>query len=135
MRPISKRSGPSSRTGTGTFALILRVVARIPRGRVATYGQVARLAGMPDVPPRGGSDGRPVGRDIPWHRVINAQGGISPRGGGFDCGERQADRLLREGVRPSKGGRYDLGRYGWDGAKAGSATRSTSASRGSRRSN
>jgi methylated-DNA-protein-cysteine methyltransferase-like protein len=149
MRPISKRSGPSRRTGTGTFALILRVVARIPRGRVATYGQVARLAGMPgaaravgwalaalpDERPRGGSDGRPVGRDIPWHRVINAQGGISPRGGGFDCGERQADRLLREGVRASKGGRYDLVRYGWDGAKAGSATRSTSASRGSRRSN
>jgi methylated-DNA-protein-cysteine methyltransferase-like protein len=157
MRPTSKRSAPSRRrtagpragAESGTFALILRVVARIPRGRVATYGQVARLAGMPgaaravgwalaalpDERPRRGSDGRPVGRDIPWHRVINAQGGISPRGGGLDCGERQAGRLRREGVRPSKGGRYDLVRYGWDGARAESATRSTSASRLSRRSN
>jgi methylated-DNA-protein-cysteine methyltransferase-like protein len=149
MRPISKRSAPSRRAATGTFALILQVVARIPRGRVATYGQVARLAGMPgaaravgwalaalpDERPGGGSAGRRAGRDLPWHRVVNAQGGISPRGGGGDCGERQAGRLRREGVRPSKGGRYDLLRYRWDGARAEPATRSTWGARGSRRSN
>src|SRR5215471_12615077 len=131
MPPTSKRSARSS--PGGAFARVLRVVARIPRGRLATYGQVARLAGMP-----GGA--RTVGwalaalrdGDLPWHRVINAQGRISPRGGGLDCGERQASRLRREGVRPAKSGRYDLVRYGWDGAPARSATRSISGERSAR---
>jgi methylated-DNA-protein-cysteine methyltransferase-like protein len=134
MRPTSKRSAPSS----GTFALILAVVARIPRGRVATYGQVARLAGLPGAARAVGwalaalpDDGE---RDIPWHRVINAQGGISPRAGGLDCGAPQAVRLRREGVRPRSHGRYDLARYGWDGAAAKSAKGSIVPGR-SRRSN
>lgn len=123
MRRISKRSAPSSRTGT--FARILAVVARIPRGRVATYGQVARLAGMPGAARAVGWALAALPDDtLPWHRVINAQGGISPR----DGGERQGLRLRREGVRPGKSGRYDLVRYGWDGARA-------AGSRGPRRSN
>jgi len=59
---------------------ICNVVARIPAGRVATYGQVAQLAGL-------GGQARLVGyalyasdRPLPWHRVINARGAISPPG-------------------------------------------------------
>ena len=59
-------------------AAVLALVARIPRGRVATYGQLALLAGKP-------RSARAVGRvmrnadGVPWHRVVNSQGGISPR--------------------------------------------------------
>jgi methylated-DNA-protein-cysteine methyltransferase-like protein len=116
MRPISKRSEPSS-----TFARLLAVVARIPRGRVATYGQVARLAGLPGAARAVGWALAALPDDtIPWHRVINAQGGISPR----DGEERQGLRLRREGVRPGRTGRYDLDRYGWDGTPAKRSRRS-----------
>ncbi len=105
------------------YHAIWRVVARIPRGRVATYGQVARMAGLPGAARFAGwalaalPDGQRLhGRAIPWHRVINAQGRTSPRAGDSE-GEcrRQLSRLAREGVRPGKGGAIDWQRYGWDG--------------------
>ncbi len=97
------------------FARIYRVVAAIPRGRVATYGQVALLAGLP-------RRARLVGRalaslggesDLPWHRVINAQGRISPR----DAPPVEHIQLLMledEGVEVDARGRIDLGRYRWE---------------------
>ena len=108
----------------GAFAAIWRIVARIPRGRVATYGQVARMAGipgaartvgwalgaLPDDPGRG-----PV---VPWHRVINAAGRVSVRGPGDAACRRQIARLRREGIRPAVDGAIDLERYGWDGRAA-----------------
>jgi len=106
----------------GTFAAIWRVVARIPRGRVATYGQVARMAGFPGAARMVGwalgalpdeDDG--AGRAIPWHRVINAAGRVSPRGPARDACRRQIVRLRREGIRPGRNGAIDLERYGWDG--------------------
>jgi len=100
--------------GTMTrYERIWRVVRRIPRGRVATYGQVAALAGIP----RGA---RQVGyalhalRDgsgVPWHRVLNARGTVSLRSGGHDVTQRL--RLEREGVRFDAGGRMDLDRFRW----------------------
>lgn len=78
---------------------IWQVVAAIPRGHIATYGQVARLAGMP-------SHARYVGRTLsrlppgsrlPWHRVVNASRRISPRGDP-DAQMEQRRRLEREGV-------------------------------------
>jgi len=95
------------------YERIWRVVRRIPRGRVATYGQVAVLAGIP----RGA---RQVGyalhalRDgsgVPWHRVLNARGAVSLRSGGHDVTQRL--RLEREGVRFDSGGRTDLDRFRW----------------------
>jgi methylated-DNA-protein-cysteine methyltransferase-like protein len=112
-----------------TFQSIWRVVGRVPRGRVATYGQIARMAGLPGAARTVGwalgalPDGARVGgRAVPWHRVINAAGTISPRAsdaGGE--GGRQARRLRSEGVRVSRAGRIDLGRFGWDGAHAGAS--------------
>jgi methylated-DNA-protein-cysteine methyltransferase-like protein len=100
-------------------ARIHAVVRRIPRGRVATYGQVARLAGI-------GPHPRVVGyalaaltdaSDLPWHRVVNAQGRVSARG---TPGAEALQRALleREGVRFDVRGRIDLARRSW---KPGSA--------------
>lgn len=98
---------------SATYERIYRVVRRIPRGRVATYGQVARLAGLPGQP-------RLVGYalyaladdDVPWQRVINARGRVSPRGvGGAE--ELQRRLLEHEGVEFDLRGRVDLGRFGW----------------------
>ncbi|HEV8700203.1 MAG TPA: MGMT family protein [Candidatus Polarisedimenticolia bacterium] len=108
-----------------TFLRLWRVVARVPRGRVATYGQIARMAGLQ----RGARtvgwalraipDGARVqGRRVPWHRVINALGEISPRGGALGAEvRRQAAALRREGIAVSRSGRIDLGRYLWRGER------------------
>ena len=90
------------------------VIRRVPRGKVATYGQIARLAGFPGA-------ARQVGlalfvlqdtdTQLPWHRIINARGRISLP----EPGASEQRRLLEaEGVvfRPS--GIISLGLYGWD---------------------
>ena len=95
------------------YERIWRFVRRIPRGRVATYGQVAALAGNP----RGA---RQVGyalhaltdhSAVPWHRVLNVRGTISLRSEGAP--ETQRLRLEREGVRFDVAGRTDLTRFQW----------------------
>lgn len=103
----------------GRWESIYEVVRRIPRGRVATYGQVAGLAGL-------GGHARQVGYAlhvlpgeslVPWHRVINRRGEISLRpGGGSDVTQRLL--LDREGVRFDARGRVDLKLFGWKPARA-----------------
>ena len=107
-----------SRAGVGvssSYERIWAVVRRIPAGRVATYGQVARAAGF-------GGAARLVGyalhalpegeRRVPWQRVLNAHGRISPRA--FPGAEGVQRRLLeREGVRFDARERVDLARFGW----------------------
>ena len=88
-------------------------IRAIPRGKVATYAQIAALAGNP----RGA---RQVARvlhscsgtaGLPWHRVINSRGGISlKRGRGF---EDQKRLLAGEGVRVGRGGRVGLDEFQW----------------------
>lgn len=93
---------------------VLEVVRRIPRGRVATYGDVAHLAGSPRAARQVGwvlSDLRGED-DVPWWRVVNAKGGISWRPGG--CVERQRELLEQEGVAFREDGTLDLGRWRWD---------------------
>jgi methylated-DNA-protein-cysteine methyltransferase-like protein len=88
-------------------------VARIPRGKVTTYGAVATRAGMPR---RARLVGRtlsalPDGSELPWHRVVAAGGRIAlPEGS--PGREEQLERLRREGVAAT-GGRVDLRRHGW----------------------
>jgi methylated-DNA-protein-cysteine methyltransferase-like protein len=113
---------------------IFAVVRRIPRGRVATYGQVAALAGL-------AGQSRLVGyalsavdgsSRIPWHRVINAEGRISLRRADSGGGVLQRMLLEREGVRFDAGGRTDLERYRWNPrprSSAGLTRRPTSVSR------
>ena len=60
---------------------IYEIVRKVPRGRVATYGQVAALAGLKGHARQVGYalHALPNGTTVPWHRVINAQGRVSPR--------------------------------------------------------
>jgi methylated-DNA-protein-cysteine methyltransferase related protein len=98
------------------LAKIYAVVARIPFGRVATYGQVATLAGLPRRARLVGHAMRelPDGSKLPWHRVINAAGKVSRRSG-LNIGEGYQRHLLEEeGVVFDERGRTDLDRFGWD---------------------
>ena len=97
-------------------ASVLALVARIPRGRVATYGQLAALAGKP-------RSARAVGQvmsradGVPWHRVVNSQGGISRRSRMTGM-VTQRIRLEQEGV-VFRRGRVVLSRFRWHGGVAG----------------
>ena len=100
--------------GAGNYRRIYAVVRRIPRGRVASYGQVARLAGLPGHARQVGyaMHALPAGTTVPWHRVVNAQGAVSRRRvPGAELTQRML--LLREGVQFGARGRIPLDRYGW----------------------
>ena len=92
---------------------IQRIVSLIPRGRVATYGQIAELARIPGQARRVGYalSALPEGSPIPWHRVVNARGEISLRPqGGAEALQRRL--LQKEGIRFEKG-KLSLERYQW----------------------
>ncbi|HMN61082.1 MAG TPA: MGMT family protein [Anaerolinea sp.] len=98
------------------YQRIYAIIRQIPRGRVATYGQIARIVG--------GISAQMVGfalaalrtredeEPVPWQRVINAQGKISPHGFGFGSAV-QRDLLEEEGVRFDAQDRVDFSIYGW----------------------
>jgi methylated-DNA-protein-cysteine methyltransferase related protein len=96
------------------YQRIYAAVRRIPRGRVATYGQIAALAGL---------DGRarqvgyalhalPERANVPWHRVVNARGEISLRSSS-DAHELQRALLEAERVQFDARGRIPMERFGW----------------------
>ena len=90
------------------------MVRRIPKGRVATYGQVAVLAGIAGHARQVGYalHALPDGTTVPWHRVVNASGGISVRA--MPGGELIQQQLLaREGVLLNARGRVALARTRW----------------------
>jgi methylated-DNA-protein-cysteine methyltransferase-like protein len=101
-------------SGAGNYARIYAVVRRIPEGRVATYGQVAELAGLPGHARQVGSalHALPASTAVPWHRVVNASGGVScRRSGGGELTQRR--RLEAEGVGFDLRGRVKLERVQW----------------------
>ena len=91
------------------------VVRRVPSGRVTTYGAVAHEAGLPGRARQVGyaMAALPDDHDVPWHRVINAKGEISPRSGGSPFGSIQRTLLEAEGVTFDARGGTDLERFGW----------------------
>ena len=104
------------------YEQVWQLVRQIPRGKVAAYGQIALM-----IPPPAGVEieaykafgPRWVGGamaacpdDVPWQRVINSQGKISPRPGGA---EKQRQLLEQEGVEFDAKDRVDLKKYGWKG--------------------
>ncbi|OJD33091.1 mgmt family protein [Diplodia corticola] len=129
---------PRSEEAAAWFAAVYQAVQEIPRGTVTSYGHIARLVGRPECPRQvgvslkhlpspgdteqaggsngdGGSGPRWHSGNVPWQRVINSKGVISPRGPGG--ASRQAAALRREGVHVGRGslGEYlvDLAAYGW----------------------
>ena len=99
----------------GRYQRIYAVVSRIPRGRVATYGQVARLAGLAGQARMVGYalSALEAGSRIPWHRVVNAAGEISLRLDGGPAGRLQRVLLQRERVRFDTRDRISLERFRW----------------------
>lgn len=95
---------------------VWKVVSEIPSGHVLTYGEVARLAGLPTAARRVSQALRraPRGLDLPWHRVINSQGKISfpEDSSGW---VRQKNKLEEEGVVFLKG-KINLDQFGYRGA-------------------
>ena len=96
-----------------SYERIYGVVSRIPRGRVATYGQIAAIAGIPGGARQVGYALAALGDTrVPWHRVVNHKGGISSRAEpSFEALQRQL--LVREGVRLDAAGRVSLARFRW----------------------
>jgi methylated-DNA-protein-cysteine methyltransferase-like protein len=113
MRPsTSNRTATLAAQSSAEERSILDAVRAVPRGRVASYGEIAERAGLPR---RARLVGRvlsqlPVGSRVPWHRVVNAQGRISLPAGSSAARE-QRQRLLAEGVR-IVGGRVALKEFG-----------------------
>ncbi len=93
---------------------IWQVIAMIPEGKVSTYGDIAKHAGLAKAARRVGMAlrGLPEDTRIPWHRVINSQGRISlPEGSASQY--RQRERLESEGVVFKANKRVDLKKYRW----------------------
>jgi methylated-DNA-protein-cysteine methyltransferase related protein len=95
---------------------VFRLVREVPRGCVVTYGQVAALLGHPRAARAVGYAMRHCIEGVPWHRVVNAQGGISLRG---NVGSMVTQRILleQEGV-PVRRGRVRLDRFRWAGPRS-----------------
>ncbi len=113
-REVRKASRLKRMPQPSSYERIYTVVAQIPRGRVATYGQIAELAGLPDGARQAGYALSALGEgtSLPWHRVVNARGEISARSEP-GCESIQRILLEHEGVRFSSGDRIPLGRYRW----------------------
>jgi methylated-DNA-protein-cysteine methyltransferase related protein len=98
-------------------ALIYKVVARIPRGKVATYGQVAMLAGLPRQARLAGyalfNLPAELVPSVPWHRVLSAQGRISYSEARRGNDHKQRQLLEQEGVVFDARGKIDLKLFGW----------------------
>ncbi len=112
----AKRRGPgSSSAPPATYARIYAAVARVPRGRVATYGQIASVAGLPGHARMVGYALSALGEGsrVPWHRVVNAAGRISLRSDGRPMDEIQRFLLEKEGVRFGDTGSIRLARFQW----------------------
>jgi methylated-DNA-protein-cysteine methyltransferase-like protein len=102
-------------TNKPTYQQIYTLVARIPAGKVATYGQIAAMLGSCTARMVGyAMAALPWGTEIPWQRVINRQGKISLRGGG-DGALRQRQLLEAEGIQFDQNDRVDFDRVGWSG--------------------
>ena len=102
---------------SGLYDRVYEVVFLIPRGRVATYGQVAKIVGPPCDARRVGwalasLGNRKEALPVPWQRVVGVGGKISL------SGSDQRERLEAEGIVFDARGRIDLGRFGWEGPES-----------------
>ncbi|HWO09871.1 MAG TPA: MGMT family protein [Polyangiaceae bacterium] len=112
---MKRSAGRGPKAPVPPFERVQDLVKRIPRGKVATYGQLSQLIDRRLTPVGVGWAIRAAGaNEIPWQRVVNGQGGIST--------DNQHPGLQRaileaEGVKFGRDGRIDLARYGWRGPR------------------
>jgi len=106
----TKKTTKKAKTGGAVFARVHALVRRIPRGRVATYGQLSELLDGRLSAAAVGWALRAAPEALPWHRVINARGTCST-----DAERPGLQRALleAEGVAFDREGRLDLARYQW----------------------
>jgi methylated-DNA-protein-cysteine methyltransferase-like protein len=108
---IRKRTAGIKANSISNYHRIWQTVLMIPKGKVATYGQIAEMSGLPRQPRLVGYalHNIPARMEIPWHRVINAQGKISlPK----ESGSCQRKLLEKEGIR-FLNNKINLEQYGW----------------------
>jgi methylated-DNA-protein-cysteine methyltransferase related protein len=131
MKRLSRRQPEttSSRRArvSDTYRRIYAVIARIPRGRVATYGQVATLAGLPHAPRVAGYALHALHRHspLPWFRVVGAGGRLSLARLDPSSATTQRMRLEREGVAFDPRGRVAIARFQWRPRRNAADTRRT----------
>ena len=94
------------------FAQIYALVQQVPAGRVTTYGAVAMRLGCTPRTVGFALAALPKESDVPWHRVVNRQGRVSPRLDGYG-NLVQEQRLMAEGVAFNRSGQLELERYAW----------------------
>lgn len=103
-------------TSESLYKRIYAVVKRVPRGKVASYGQIARIAGLERHARMVGYALHALSEDdvesVPWHRVINAQGYISIRSNPL-AAKIQRKLLEQESVEFSKNDKVDFKKFGW----------------------
>jgi methylated-DNA-protein-cysteine methyltransferase-like protein len=111
----------AARRRGGFFDAVYALVRRVPRGKVVTYGQVARLLGAPRAARMVGwaMHGNPHGAKVPCHRVVQQRGSLSPNYCLEEPG-RQRRLLEREGVAFTLDGRVDMASHQWQPEAAGS---------------
>ena len=125
-----KKDSVRKKPVTPGYPDVWAVVARIPRGKVATYGQIAKILGIPGRARFVGYalHALPPATPVPWQRVVNAQGRIALPG---SRGREQTARLERDGV-PVAGSGIDMGRHQWKLAGTNRRLREISRTRGRR---
>lgn len=100
------------------YDLIYSIVRQIPVGKVATYGQISRIVGRCSAQMVGFAlaalANQKVDVEVPWQRVINAKGKVSPHGFGMGTAI-QRTLLEEEGVVFDLEGVIDFDKFGWDG--------------------
>jgi len=103
------------------YDLIYSVIRQIPAGKVATYGQISRIVGRCSAQMIGFAlaalGKQPNAADVPWQRVVNSKGHISPHGYGFGT-NMQRVLLEEEGIIFTLEGEIDFNKFGWDGISA-----------------
>lgn len=123
---------PRNEEAAEWFASVYDAVQQIPYGKCTSYGHIAALLGYPKRARQVGiclkhlpdyDESQPEqyeyhSRNVPWQRVINSKGGISPRGDGGSAAQRQVQALRAEGieVNDARGldeATVDLSRFGW----------------------
>jgi methylated-DNA-protein-cysteine methyltransferase-like protein len=101
---------PARKKEVPPFERVWKIVMRIPRGRVVTYGMLSQMIEKRLTPVGVGWAIRAASDELPWHRVVNASGGISTD---KEHPGLQRAMLEAEGVRFKSDGTIDLAKYAW----------------------